>query len=250
MHQLTMEATTSTKKELEKHRHEKTISDGRHPEQGEVKVFIVDDHPLVREWLGQLLRRDRHTSVCGEAEDVQDAIQKIEETAPDIVITDLALKQTHGMELIHYLQQNHPALPILVLSMHDESLYAERVLRAGARGYVTKQEATKDIIQAVQTVLSGEIYVSKAMSIRMVNKVVHGRLEAQKTSYERLTNRELEVFQYIGRGVGTRRIAEELGLSIKTVESFRARIKEKLKLDDGTQLLTHAIQWVHSLQDH
>jgi DNA-binding NarL/FixJ family response regulator len=212
------------------------------------KVFLVDDHPLVREWLTQLIQREGDMAVCGEAEDTQEALKLIEETQPDIVIADITLKSTHGLELVKDLQARHPAMPVLVLSMHDESLYAERVLRAGARGYITKQEATKRILLAIRQVLGGQIYISEKMASRMVHKMVLGRSEEQRSPIERLTDRELEVFQLIGRGQGTRRIAEELHLGIKTVESYRARIKEKLKLEDGTQLLQHAIQWVHNLE--
>ncbi|HUD45818.1 MAG TPA: response regulator transcription factor [Candidatus Baltobacteraceae bacterium] len=212
------------------------------------KVFLVDDHPLVREWLTQLIQREGDMAVCGEAEDTQQALKEIEETQPDVVIADITLKTTHGLELVKDLQVRRPSLPVLVLSMHDESLYAERVLRAGARGYITKQEATKRILLAIRQVLSGQIYISEKMASRMVHKMVLGRAEEQRSPIERLTDRELEVFQLIGRGQGTRRIAEELHLGIKTVESYRARIKEKLKLEDGTQLLQHAIQWVHNLE--
>jgi len=213
------------------------------------KVFLVDDHPLVREWLTQLIQREGDMAVCGEAEDTQQALKEIEATQPDIVIADITLKTTHGLELVKDLQVRRPSLPLLVLSMHDESLYAERVLRAGARGYITKQEATKRILLAIRQVLDGQIYISEKMASRMVHKMVLGRAEEQRSPIERLTDRELEVFQLIGRGQGTRRIAEELHLGIKTIESYRARIKEKLKLEDGTQLLQHAIQWVHNLED-
>ena len=213
------------------------------------KVFLVDDHPLVREWLTQLIQRESDLEVCGEAEDTHDALQKITETKPDIVIADISLKTTHGLELVKDLQVRFPSLPVLILSMHDESLYAERVLRAGAKGYITKQEATKKILPAIRQVLSGQIYISEKMASRMVHKMVMGRAQEQKSPIERLTDRELEVFQLIGCGQGTRRIAAELHLGIKTVESYRARIKEKLQLEDGTQLLQQAIQWVHSLKD-
>jgi DNA-binding NarL/FixJ family response regulator len=216
-------------------------------EQKKAKVFLVDDHPLVREWLSQLIQREGDLAVCGEAEDTQEALEKIEETKPDIVVADISLKSTHGLELVKDLQARLPSLPVLVLSMHDESLYTERVLRAGAKGYITKQEATKKILQAIRQVLSGQIYLSEKMATRMVHKMVQGRTDSQKSPIERLTDRELEVFQLIGQGQGTRRIAADLHLGIKTVESYRARIKDKLKLEDGTQLLQHAIQWVHSL---
>jgi DNA-binding NarL/FixJ family response regulator len=219
------------------------------PEAAKQKVFLVDDHPLVREWLTQLIQRENDLEVCGEAEDAQEALTKIEETKPDVVVADISLKTSHGLELVKDLQARLPALPVLVLSMHDESLYAERVLRAGAKGYITKQEATKKILQAVRQVLNGQIYISEQLASRMVHKMVLGRANSQKSPIERLTDRELEVFQLIGRGQGTRRIAAELHLGVKTIESYRARIKEKLKLEDGTQLLQQAIQWVHSLQD-
>src|SRR5277367_3769272 len=218
-------------------------------EQKKAKVFLVDDHPLVREWLTQLIQREDDLAICGEAEDTQEALLKIAETKPDIVIADISLKSTHGLELVKDLQVRFPTLPVLILSMHDESLYAERVLRAGARGYITKQEATKKILLAIRQVLGGQIYISDKMASRMVHKMVLGRVQEQKSPIERLTDRELEVFQLIGRGHGTRKIAAELHLGVKTVESYRARIKEKLKLEDGTQLLQQAIQWVHSLQD-
>jgi DNA-binding NarL/FixJ family response regulator len=219
------------------------------PDGAKTKVFLVDDHPLVREWLTQLIQRENDLTVCGEAEDTHDALNKIEQCQPDIVIADISLKSTHGLELVKDLQSRRPTLPVLVLSMHDESLYAERVLRAGAKGYITKQEATKRILYAIRQVLSGQVYVSESMATRMVHKLVQGRHETHSSPIERLTDRELEVFQLIGRGQGTRRIAEELHLGIKTVESYRARIKDKLKLTDGTQLLQQAIQWVHSLKD-
>jgi DNA-binding NarL/FixJ family response regulator len=213
------------------------------------KVFLVDDHPLVREWLTQLIQRENDLAVCGEAEDTHEALEKITATGPDIVVADISLKSTHGLELVKDLQVRYPSLPVLVLSMHDESLYAERVLRAGAKGYITKQEATKKILLAIRQVLSGQIYISEKMASRMVHKMVLGKADERKSPIERLTDRELEVFQLIGQGQGTRRIAAELHLGIKTVESYRARIKEKLNLDDGTQLLQQAIQWVHSLKD-
>ncbi|MFN7138176.1 MAG: response regulator [Limisphaerales bacterium] len=221
----------STPEQLEKHR-----------------IFLVDDHPLVREWLAQLIERESDLMVCGEAEDAPEALLKIGELKPNMVIIDITLRNTHGLELIKELQTLKPELPILVLSMHEESLYAERVLRAGARGYITKQEATRKVLTAIRQVLGGQIYLSEKMSAKMLNKLVVGRRDHQAYSIERLTDRELEVFQMIGRGYNTRKIAEELHLGIKTVESYRARIKDKLRLEDGTDLLRHAMQWVHNLK--
>jgi len=215
-----------------------------------LKVYLVDDHPLVREWLTQVIEQEPDLCVCGEADDAHEALEQIIKIVPDIVIVDISLKTTHGVALVKDIKAQFKKMPILVLSMHDESLYAERSLRAGAMGYITKQEATRNILRAIRQVLKGEIYVSEAMASRMVHKLVAGRVQEQRSSIERLTDRELEVFQLIGRGLGTRRIAEELRLGVKTVESYRARIKDKLDLADGTQLLQQAIQWVHSLSDN
>lgn len=215
-----------------------------------LKVFLVDDHPLVREWLTQVIEREADLTVCGEASEAPEALEKILKIQPGIVIADISLKTSHGVTLVKDLKVQCPHLPVLVLSMHDESLYAERVLRAGAMGYITKQEATKKILHAIRQVLSGQIYVSESMASRMVHKLVAGKPGETNSPVERLTDRELEVFQMIGRGLGTRRIAEELHLGIKTVESYRARIKDKLGLEDATQLLQQAIQWVHSLSDN
>jgi DNA-binding NarL/FixJ family response regulator len=211
------------------------------------RVFLVDDHPLVRERLGELINGEADMLVCGEAADATQAMDEISRARPDIVIVDLTLKNSHGLELIKAIQAAHAQVPVLVLSMHEESLYAERVLRAGALGYISKQEATGKVLIAIRQVLSGQVYLSEGMSERIVRKLVLGHRDSA-ASMDRLTDRELEVFQLIGKGVSTRRIAEDLHVGIKTVESYRARIKQKLHLDDGTQLLQHATQWVHSLE--
>jgi DNA-binding NarL/FixJ family response regulator len=230
-------------------RNEKTTSQSAQADKPKLKVFLVDDHPLVREWLTQVIEQEPDLAVCGEADDAHEALDNVIKLVPDIVIVDISLKTTHGVALVKDIKAQFKKMPILVLSMHDESLYAERVLRAGAMGYITKQEATRNIMRAIRQVLKGDIFVSETMASRMVHKLVAGNVQEHKSSIERLTDRELEVFQLIGRGLGTRRIAEELRLGIKTVESYRARIKDKLDLADGTQLLQQAIQWVHSLSD-
>ena len=163
------------------------------------------------------------------------------------MILDISLKRSHGLELASKdLKHTHPSLPVLVLSMHDEALYAERALRAGARGYITKEEATVDVLSAVRKVLGGQVYLSDRMSARMVQKMVGGQSKPAASPAELLTDRELQVFQMIGCGRGTRQIAEELRVGIKTVESYRARIKEKLNLGDASDLLQHAIHWVQN----
>ncbi len=207
------------------------------------KIFLVDDHPLVREHLTALIQREPDMEVGGGAADAPTALSLIGRQKPDLVILDLSLKQSHGLELLKDLKLLHPELRVLVLSMHDETLYAERSLRAGAMGYITKQEATVNVLSAMRRVLAGQVYLSEAMSARMMrNMIGKDKVEASSPA-EVLADREFEVYQMIGRGLGTRQIAEELRLGIKTVESYRARIREKLHLLDGDELRQHAIQW-------
>jgi DNA-binding NarL/FixJ family response regulator len=210
------------------------------------KVFLVDDHPLVREHLAALLQAETDIEVCGEAGDGPTAISLIGQRQPDLVILDISLKRSHGLELLKDLKALRPDLPVLVLSMHDEALYAERALRAGASGYITKEAATVNVLSAVRKVLAGQVYLSEAMAGRMVQKLVGGCTPAFTSLPELLADRELEVYRLVGRGLGTRQIAEEMRLGIKTVESYKARIKEKLGLADGNQLLQHAIEWLRT----
>lgn len=210
------------------------------------KVLIVDDHPIIRQGLSELINAEPDLIVCGNAEDAPEALGKIKESKPDMVIVDISLKETSGMELIKDIKAQHSNLPVLVLSMHDESLYAERMLRAGAKGYVMKAEATDKVIVAIRKILSGQIYVSDKMAAKMVRKLVGGSPDMGVSAIERLSDRELEVFHLIGKGYGTRQIAERLHLSIKTIETYREHIKEKLNLADASELLQYAIQWTHS----
>lgn len=213
---------------------------------GQTKVLIVDDHPIIRQGLAELINNEPDLTVCGQAEDAPEAMEKIKESEPDMVIVDISLKETSGMELMKDIKAQHPNLPVLVLSMHDESLYAERMLRAGAKGYVMKAEATDKVIVAIRKILSGQIYVSDKMAAKMVRKLVGGSPDMGVSAIERLSDRELEVFHLIGKGYGTRQIAERLHLSIKTIETYREHIKEKLNLADASELLQYAIQWTHS----
>ena len=207
-------------------------------------VFVIDDHPIVREGLTQLINREPDLIVCGTAEDIYEALKAMQTLKPDIALADISLKGADGIELIKNLKIRMPALPVLVLSIHDESIYAPRALRAGARGFIMKQEATENVLLALRRVLSGEIYLSKRMANKMLQQFVGAPGTAQKFSIDRLSDRELEVFRLIGQGHGTRRIAEELRLSVKTVESYREHIKEKMTLSDASELVQHAIQWL------
>ena len=206
-------------------------------------VFLIDDHPIVRQGLTLLLNQEPDLVVCGEAEEMHAALAAIEKVLPDILILDISLTGPDGLELLKNIRIKMPRLPVLILSMHDESVYAERALRAGANGYIMKQEATEKVLVAVRRILSGEIYVSERIANHMLQHYVRGADSARQSSVAELTNRELEVFRLIGEGHGTRQIADELHLSVKTVESYQAHIKEKLSLRSARELVQHAVQW-------
>ena len=209
-------------------------------------VLIVDDHPIVRQGLAQLIDQETDLQVCGQAEDAHEAMQAIRTLHPDMVIVDISLKSTSGIELIKDLKVQHPDLPVLTLSMHDEAVYGERALRAGAKGYIMKQEATEKVVTAIRRVLAGEVYVSDGMAAQMVSKIVGGGTKKAGSPVDRLSDRELEVFRLIGEGFSTREMAEKLHLSIKTIETYRAHIKDKLGFQDANELLRSAIQWVNT----
>jgi DNA-binding NarL/FixJ family response regulator len=209
-------------------------------------ILIVDDHPVVRQGLAQLIDQEHDLIVCGQAADAHEAMDVIKNLDPDLVVVDISLKETSGMELIKDIKIRYPSLPVLTLSMHDEAIYAERALRAGAKGYIMKQEATDKVVTAIRRVLAGEVYISDGMAAKMVSRLVGGASRRGASAVERLSDRELEVFRLIGEGYGTREIAEKLHLSIKTIETYRAHIKEKLGFQDANELLRSAIQWVNT----
>ena len=207
------------------------------------KVFLVDDHPLVREWLTNLINQQSDLVVCGETESAPRALQAIAEALPEVAIVDISLKDSSGIELIKNLKEAQPNVAVLVLSMHDESLYAERALRAGAKGYVMKRETTKKVIDGIRQVLEGKLFVSDAVKEAMAVRLVEGKPHEARSPVEQLSDRELEVFEMLGRGLGTRQIAEALRVSIKTVQVYCARTKEKLNVANATELLREAIRW-------
>ena len=208
------------------------------------QVFIVDDHPLLRESLATLFDRQPDLHVCGQASDSATAYAEIQRLQPDIAIVDLSLPGESGLELIKKLQALSHVPRALVLSMHDEAFFAERALRAGAQGYVMKHEATDKVIEAVRQVLKGELYVSGALASRFARTLAGGKGKLDMPSVDRLSDRELEIFRLFGRGFETRRVAEELHLSMKTVQAHAANIKDKLGLDNATELLREAVRWV------
>ncbi|HEY3618338.1 MAG TPA: response regulator transcription factor [Candidatus Sulfotelmatobacter sp.] len=207
------------------------------------RILVVDDHPIVRQGLALMLNREADFVVCGEAEDATGAMLVMASARPDVLIVDISLNGPDGLDLLKNIRTTHPALPVLILSMHDESIYAERALRAGANGYIMKQEATEKVLVAIRRILNGEIYVSERIASKMLKHYITGASGLKNSSISDLSDRELEVFRLIGEGHGTRQIAEELHLSIKTVESYQAHIKDKLSLRSARELMQHAIQW-------
>ncbi len=212
------------------------------PSAPKCKVFLVDDHPIVRQGLALFIEREPDLMVCGEAEDATTALHAIRESPPDFVILDISLAGPDGLELLKTLRVRYPNLPVLVLSMHDESVYAERSLRAGANGYIMKQEAADKVITAIRHILGGDVYLSDRLTKRMLQQFVNGSI-SPRDPLAKLSDRELEVFRLIGAGHGTRQIADELHVSAKTVESYQAHIKEKLALRNARELVQHAVEW-------
>lgn len=210
----------------------------------QTRVFLVDDHPLVRDWLAALLQENPKIKVCGQAEDVRGGLADMLADPPDIAIVDLSLKNSSGLELIKELAEHLPNTRVIVLSMHEEVFYAERALRAGARGYVTKRESSERIIEAIREVSAGRLYANAELLANLTERMVGRAPALTHTAEESLSDRELEVFRRLGAGHTTRQICEELHLSIKTVQAYCARIKEKLHLATGAELVREAVRWV------
>jgi DNA-binding NarL/FixJ family response regulator len=209
------------------------------------KIFIIEDHPITRDGFAELINYQHDLVACGHAGTAAKAMAGIEASEPNLIIVDVSLPDAHGIELIKDLVARRPAQRILVLSMHDETLYAERALRAGAKGYVMKQEPTEVVLSAIRTVLLGGTYLSPRMQERALERFGNDKTDASRSSVETLTDRELEVFELIGRGFGTREIGSQLKLSVSTVETYRAHLKEKLQLASGTELTHRAIEWLN-----
>jgi DNA-binding NarL/FixJ family response regulator len=206
------------------------------------QVLVVDDHPIVRQGLALLINREPDLMVCGEAHDAQSAIQAVVSLRPDLVILDISLGGPDGLELLKQIRTRNTDLPVLVLSMHDETTYAERVLRAGGNGYIMKQEATDRVLTAIRRILEGQVYVPDRVASRLLRQCAHTSTATERSPLAALSDRELEVFRLIGAGRSTRQIAEILHVSVKTVESYQAHIKEKLELSNARELQYHAIE--------
>ena len=208
------------------------------------RILLVDDHPLLRQGIAMTLDAEPDFEVAGQASDAEEALATFDAVAPDLVVTDISLPGMNGLELMKNLLALHPDLPVLVVSRHDEDLYAERAVRAGARGYVSKLAAGDQIVTAVRRVLRGGIHLSEDLKDKLLFGAAAGVKDATQTPLEVLSDRELEVFEMTGRGIPTREISERLHLSVKTVESYRSRIKTKLGLANGAELMKHAVTWV------
>ena len=210
------------------------------------RILLVDDHAIVREGFAEVIKTNASLTVCGEAESAAEAMTAVERLKPDLVVVDLSLQGGSGLDLIKNLKSLHPLLPMLVLSMHDEALYAERALRAGALGYVMKRQDSATLLRAIREVLEGRIFLSPVMRERMLQKVAGGVPLTTDSGAVKFTDREIEVLQLIGEGRTTRQIAQKLHLSISTVETHRAHIKEKLNVGNGPELIRAAVEWVNS----
>lgn len=207
------------------------------------RIILVDDHPVVRDGLAEAINREPDLTVCAVADDHNAALEAVEHAQPQVAVIDLMLKGSSGLDLIKDIHTRWPEMLILVVSMHDEMLYAERVLRAGARGYITKQQATRDIVIALRRILSGGVYLSESASSKVLTRLASHPQPAGDSILDELADRELQVFELIGRGLGTREIAQQLHIDGKTVDTYRARIKEKLKVQTSSELLQLAIRW-------
>jgi DNA-binding NarL/FixJ family response regulator len=209
------------------------------------RILIVDDHPIFRNGLAQLINQEHDLMVCGEAEDYHNALKGVNDLRPDMVIVDITLKNMSGIDLIKDLHKTRKGLPMLVISMHEESLYAERSLRAGAKGYIMKQEASELVIEAIRQVLMGKLYASRDVMDSMLSRFVEGSPQASIDSpVQALTDRELEVFRLIGEGLSISAIGVRLHLSVKTIGTYRERIKEKLQFKNATEILRYAMKWI------
>ncbi len=210
----------------------------------QIQVFIADDHPFLRLGIKSMVDATDDMHCCGEAENVPQTLQGVEATNPDALLLDLCLGDSDGLELIKAVRAQYDKLPILILSQLDETLYAERALRAGAQGYIMKERATEDVLEGIRTILDGDLYVSKKVAALAVRKMVESRSEVEGTEVDALSDREIQVFRLLGTGKGTRDIAESLGLSYKTIETYRENIKHKLNLPDATALVHRATEWL------
>lgn len=215
-----------------------------------IRVYLVDDHPAIREAIRDTIEGTIDMEICGETSSSDDAFRDIEELKPDVAIVDISLNDAHGLDLVQNVRSQYPDVRMIVFSMYDENVYAERAIRAGAAGYLMKSEPTKSIIEAIRSAHEGEVYLSRKMSSRILNKVAMGRTAEPSFAIDELTDREMAVFQMLGQGYSVQEIQDRLSLSRKTIETYRRRAKEKLGFDTVSELLQYAVQWTYGQGTH
>jgi len=215
-----------------------------------IRVYLVDDHPAIREAIRDTVESTIDMEICGETSSSDEAFRDIEELRPDVAVVDISLNDAHGLDLVQNVRAQYPDVRTLVFSMYDENVYAERAIRAGAAGYLMKSEPTKNIIEAVRSANDGEVYLSRKMSSRILNKVAMGRTSEPSFAIDELTDREMAVFQMLGQGYSVQEIQDRLSLSRKTIETYRRRAKEKLGFDTVSELLQYAVQWTYGQGTH
>jgi DNA-binding NarL/FixJ family response regulator len=215
-----------------------------------IRVYMVDDHPAIREAIRDTIEGTIDMEICGESSSSDEAFRDIEELRPDVAIVDISLNDAHGLDLVQNVRAQYPDVRIVVFSMYDENVYAERAIRAGAAGYLMKSEPTKNIVEAIRSAHEGEVYLSSKMSSRILNKVAMGRTSEPSFAIDELTDREMAVFQMLGQGYSVQEIQDRLSLSRKTIETYRRRAKEKLGFDTVSELLQYAVQWTYGQGTH
>lgn len=215
-----------------------------------IRVYLVDDHPAIREAIRDTIESTIDMEICGETSSSDDAFREIEELRPDVAVVDISLNDAHGLDLVQNVRAQYPDVRTIVFSMYDENVYAERAIRAGASGYLMKSEPTKNIVEAVRSAHDGEVYLSRKMSSRILNKVAMGRTAEPSFAIDELTDREMAVFQMLGQGYSVQEIQDRLSLSRKTIETYRRRAKEKLGFDTVSELLQYAVQWTYGQGTH
>lgn len=215
-----------------------------------IRVYLVDDHPAIREAIRDTVEGAIDMEICGETDSSDEAFRDIEELRPDVAVVDISLNDAHGLDLVQNVRSQYPEVRMIVFSMYDENVYAERAIRAGAAGYLMKSEPTKNIVEAVRCAHEGEVYLSRKMSSRILNKVAMGRTSEPSFAIDELTDREMAVFQMLGQGYSVQEIQDRLSLSRKTIETYRRRAKEKLGFDTVSELLQYAVQWTYGQGTH
>jgi DNA-binding NarL/FixJ family response regulator len=215
-----------------------------------IRVYLVDDHPAIREAIRDTIENTIDMEICGETSNSDDAFRDIEELHPDVAVVDISLNDAHGLDLVQNVRSQYPDVRTIVFSMYDENVYAERAIRAGAAGYLMKSEPTKNIVEAIRAAHEGEVYLSRKMSSRILNKVAMGRTAEPSFAIDELTDREMAVFQMLGQGYSVQEIQDRLSLSRKTIETYRRRAKEKLGFDTVSELLQYAVQWTYGQGTH